>query len=113
MSIRRWRRPGFGRPRLILPRSALRSRGDPTKLELGREAIADMLRPQLPDQNIGQDFVGIGWFCSGKDDAFQFGHLGQDEGFLAEMRMFPTRGQGAVVMVNSIQGWFLLRRRTR
>jgi CubicO group peptidase (beta-lactamase class C family) len=82
-------------------------RGDVTNLALGREAIADMLRPQLRDQSVGQDFVGLGWFCSGKDDAFQFGHQGWNEGFLAEMRMFPARGQGAVVMLNSIQGWFL------
>jgi hypothetical protein len=66
-----------------------------------------MLRPQLRDQKIGQDFVGLGWFCAGKDEQFWFGHQGGNEGFLAEIRMFPALGQGAVVMVNSIQGWSL------
>jgi CubicO group peptidase (beta-lactamase class C family) len=82
-------------------------RGDPTNLKLSRETVTDMLRPQLRDQKIGQDFVGLGWFCSGADEIFQFGHQGGNEGFLADMKMFPARGQGAVVMVNSIQGWFL------
>jgi CubicO group peptidase (beta-lactamase class C family) len=82
-------------------------RGDPSKLELSRETVAGMLRPQLPAQTIGQPFVGLGWLCSGKDNEFQFGNTGGNEGFLAEMRMFPALGQGAVVMVNSIQGWFL------
>jgi CubicO group peptidase (beta-lactamase class C family) len=82
-------------------------RGDLTKLKLGREAVADMLRPQLRGQKIGQDFVGLGWFCSGEGDLFRFGHQGGNEGFLAEMRMFPALGHGVVVMINSIQGWFL------
>jgi CubicO group peptidase (beta-lactamase class C family) len=79
-------------------------RGDSSRLELSREAIASMLRPQLRDQRIGQDFVGLGWFCAGKDEEFQFGHRGRNEGFVAEMKLFPAPGQGAVVMINSIQG---------
>lgn len=79
-------------------------RGDPSRLELSQEAIASMLRPQLRDQRIGQDFIGLGWFCAGKDEEFQFGHRGRNEGFVAEMKMLPARGQGAVVMINSTQG---------
>jgi CubicO group peptidase (beta-lactamase class C family) len=82
-------------------------RGDRSPLGLRQETVAAMLRPQLPDQANGQDFVGLGWFCAGKDDKFQFGHQGANEGFLAEMRLFPARGRGAVVMNNSIQGWRL------
>jgi CubicO group peptidase (beta-lactamase class C family) len=82
-------------------------RGDRSPLGLKQDTVAAMLRPQLPDQVIGQDFVGLGWFCAGKDDKFQFGHQGGNEGYLAEMRLFPTQGRGAVVMNNSIQGWRL------
>jgi CubicO group peptidase (beta-lactamase class C family) len=82
-------------------------RGEASKLGLSRAAVAGMLRPQLPDQKPGEDFVGLGWFCTGKDKEFELGHQGGNEGFLAEMRMFPALGQGAVVMINSIQGWFL------
>ena len=80
-------------------------RGDQSALGLKRDSVAEMLRPQLPDQETGQDFVGLGWFCAGKDDDFQFGHQGANEGYLAEMRLFPAQGRGAVVMNNSIQGW--------
>jgi hypothetical protein len=66
-----------------------------------------MLQPQLPHQKAGENFVGLGWFCSGRDDDFQFGHEGQNEGFLATLRLFPARGRGGVVMNNSIQGWRL------
>jgi CubicO group peptidase (beta-lactamase class C family) len=80
-------------------------RGDRSTLGLKQGTVAEMLRPQLPDQKIGQDFVGLGWFCTGKDDEFQFGHQGQNEGYLAEMKLYPAYGRGAVVMNNSIQGW--------
>lgn len=82
-------------------------RGDPSKLGLSQETIACMLRPQLPDQKIGEAFVGLGWFCAGNDKEFRFGHSGGNEGFLANMRMLPALGKGAVVMINSMQGWFL------
>ncbi len=82
-------------------------RGDWSPLGLKQETVAAMLRPQLPDQAIGQDFVGLGWFCAGKDDKFRFGHQGANEGYLAEIRLFPAHGRGAVMMNNSIQGWRL------
>jgi hypothetical protein len=67
-----------------------------------------MLRPQLPDQSEGREFVGLGWFCAGEGDAFRFGHAGADHGFLADLRLYPATGQGAAVMLNSNQGWPLL-----
>jgi hypothetical protein len=68
-----------------------------------------MLRPQLEHQKIGEsEFVGLGFFCNGKDDAFYFGHGGWDEGFVAQMRFYKNIGKGAVVMLNSNEGFPLL-----
>ena len=80
-------------------------RGERSALGLKQGTLAEMLRPQLPDQQIGQDFVGLGWFCAGQGDEFQVGHQGGNEGYLAEIRLFPAQGRGAVVINNSIQGW--------
>lgn len=82
-------------------------RGDPAKLRLAPETVSSMLRPQLPDQEIGQEFVGLGWFCSGKEETFRFGHEGWNHGYLATMFVLPAIGKGVVVMVNSNQGWML------
>jgi CubicO group peptidase (beta-lactamase class C family) len=82
-------------------------RGDPSKLGLAPETVSSMLRPQLPDQEIGQEFVGLGWFCAGKEQTFRFGHEGWNHGYLATMLMLPAIGKGVVVMVNSNQGWML------
>jgi CubicO group peptidase (beta-lactamase class C family) len=83
-------------------------RGEITGLALSRESLAAMLRPQLPDQAEGSEFVGLGWFCAGEGDAFRFGHTGGNHGFLAALRLYPATGQGAAVMINSHQGWPLL-----
>jgi CubicO group peptidase (beta-lactamase class C family) len=81
-------------------------RGERSALPLNAESVRSMLQPQLPDQTIGEHFVGIGWYCSGEGDDFCFGHQGVDEGFLAEIRVLPNRGKAAAVMINA-HGWLL------
>jgi CubicO group peptidase (beta-lactamase class C family) len=81
----------------------LHDRKAPTLLT--KETIETMLCPQLDYQKMGEDnFVGLGFFCQGKDDRFHFGHGGWDEGFVALMRIYKNLGKGAVVMVNSNEG---------
>jgi CubicO group peptidase (beta-lactamase class C family) len=82
--------------------------GDGPALGLKQETVMEMLRPQLPDQKAGQDFSGLGWACSGADEEFRIGHGGWNEGFIAELTLFPALGKGAAVMINSVQGWPLL-----
>jgi len=76
---------------------------------LTKETIESMLRPQLEEQKNGEsDFVGLGIFCSGKEDGFYFGHGGWDEGFIAIMRFYKNLGKGAVIMLNSNEGFPLM-----
>ena len=76
---------------------------------LTKETIEMMLHPQLEDQKIGDsDFVGLGFFCTGKEDRFYFGHGGWDEGFVATIRFYKNLGKGAVVMINSNEGFPLI-----
>jgi CubicO group peptidase (beta-lactamase class C family) len=79
-------------------------RGNSSKLGLAPETVNSMLRPQLPNQETGQEFVGLGWFCSGKEQSFRFGHEGWNFGYVATMLMLPAIGKGVIVMVNSHQG---------
>jgi CubicO group peptidase (beta-lactamase class C family) len=82
-------------------------RGNSSKLGLAPETVSSMLRAQLSSQETGQEFVGRGWFCSGKEQTFRFWHDGWNHGYVATMLMLPTIGKGVVVMVNSNQGWML------
>jgi CubicO group peptidase (beta-lactamase class C family) len=83
-------------------------RGEDSRFGLSQESLSEMMRPPLPNHASGTDFVGLGWFCYGDGDAFRFGHAGLNHGFLADARFYPATGQGAVVMINSNQGWPLL-----
>jgi CubicO group peptidase (beta-lactamase class C family) len=72
---------------------------------LTKETIEAMLLPQLAHQKAGEgEFVGLGFFCAGKDDGFHFGHGGWDEGFVANVQFYPNIGKGVVVMINSNEG---------
>lgn len=82
-------------------------KGSSSKLGLTPETVSSMLRPQLPNHEIGQEFVGLGWFCLGKEQTFRFGHDGWNHGYVATMLMLPAIGKAVVVMVNSNQGWML------
>ncbi len=46
--------------------------------------------------------------CSGAGEEFCIGHGGVNEGFLAQLTLWPALGRGVAVMINSIQGWPLL-----
>jgi len=72
---------------------------------LTKETIETMLYPQLEDQKIGEgEYVGLGFFCGGKEESFNFGHGGWDEGFVTEMRFYKNLGKGAVILFNSNEG---------
>jgi beta-lactamase family protein len=78
--------------------------GDQSPLGLSRESAAEMLKPQL-QTHVEGDFVGLGWECAGKGEAFQCRHLGWNEGFVAGLWLYPAVGKGAAIMINSNQGW--------
>lgn len=77
---------------------------------LSCELVASMLVPQLKHQVLGEgEFVGLGFFCNGKDNNFCFGHSGQDQGFVADMQFYKALGKGAVIMTNFNEGGMLIR----
>jgi CubicO group peptidase (beta-lactamase class C family)/dienelactone hydrolase len=69
---------------------------------LSKERAAQMLSSTV------QDDMGIGFFLEGKGETQRFGHGGWDEGFVAKATFYKDRGQGAVVMINSNEGFVLL-----
>lgn len=79
-------------------------RGEPSRLGLTPESLAEMLQPPLPDQGGGGEYLGLGWICRGADAGFSFGHTGGNEGFISDFRLFPEQARGAVVMTNGAGG---------
>jgi len=80
-------------------------RGDASALGIDRDAISEMLMPQLPDQKADGRYYGIGWLCFGQGEAFRFGHTGHNEGYLSSMWLLPERGKAAIMLLNSNRGF--------
>jgi CubicO group peptidase (beta-lactamase class C family) len=64
-------------------------------------AARAMLGPQL-------ESFGPGFLVDGRDDDIQFLNRGKTHGFACVFVLFPVRGQGAVVMTNSDNGFTLI-----
>ncbi len=68
-----------------------------------KETIEEMLKPQKIMSEIG-----IGFFLESKGDSTRFGHNGWDEGFVAMAKAYKNLGKGAVILVNSNEGYELM-----
>ena len=70
---------------------------------LSQATVQTMLSPQIENQGLG---VNLG--DDGKD-RFYFYHRGAIEGYQTYVVGYPKRGQGAVIMTNSDNGYFLIK----
>lgn len=70
---------------------------------IAQETIEEMLTPQKIASHIG-----MGFFLNGKDESIRFEHGGWDEGFVTEFVAYKKLGKGAVVMVNSNEGYAIM-----
>jgi len=68
-----------------------------------KETIDEMLKPQKVAPHIG-----IGFFLESKGDSTRFGHNGWDEGFVALLTAYKKSGKGAIIMVNSNEGYSIM-----
>lgn len=80
-------------------------RGEPGAI-LSTATIREMMTAQAPEQ--GVDAVGLGVFLSGEGETARFAHSGGNAGFSCQLLAYQRRGQGAVVMTNSDDGWFVI-----
>ena len=70
-------------------------------------------REMVTRQPIRGDKIGISFFLAGESDSARFEHTGSNEGFLTEFVMYVRGGWGAVVMMNSSEGFALTAEITR
>lgn len=69
---------------------------------LSPETARAMLTPQRGGP------TGLGVFVEGSEPSLRFRHSGTGQGYQCEMVVYPSRGQGAVVMTNSDSGHMLV-----
>ena len=68
-----------------------------------KETVDEMLKPQKV-----MNEIGIGFFLQSKGDSTRFGHNGWDEGFVAMLVAYKKLGKGAIIMVNSNEGYGIM-----
>jgi CubicO group peptidase (beta-lactamase class C family) len=72
---------------------------------LSPEMARQMISSQVAvGQNFGGGFFGLGVRIEGDGDSISFGHGGRDEGFVAQVTMWPKLGRGYVVLTNGVSG---------
>lgn len=69
--------------------------------EMARQMVFKQVQQKPP---FGTGFWGLGVAVGGDGDSLYFEHGGRDEGFVAEMIMWPNRGRGYVIMMNGVSG---------
>jgi CubicO group peptidase (beta-lactamase class C family) len=72
---------------------------------LSQAAAAEMLTTQVKVQPpYGSGEWGVGVALAGAGDSLTFSHGGRDEGFVAQVYMWPRLGRGYVIMMNGVNG---------
>ena len=73
--------------------------------------VKQMLTPQVevPASFSGPEksYWGLGVQLQGAGDSLRFSHGGRDEGFVADLVMWPARRRGIVIMTNGVSGGLL------
>lgn len=68
---------------------------------MARQMVSKQIQQQAP---YGNGFWGLGVAVGGDGDTLSFSHGGRDEGFVANLIMWPQKGCGLVIMMNGVQG---------
>jgi hypothetical protein len=68
---------------------------------MAKQMVSKQMHQQPP---YGNGYWGLGVAVAGDGDSLSFSHGGRDEGFVADMFMWPNRGRGFVIMMNGVQG---------
>lgn len=91
----------LGRWAIALSHSYRGERGGVLSTPMAKEMLTKQMRVLPP---YGNGFWGLGVSVAGDGDSLSFSHGGRDEGFVANMVMWPARGRGLVIMMNGVNG---------
>jgi CubicO group peptidase (beta-lactamase class C family) len=78
-------------------------RGEPggvLSTTMAKQMVSKQMHQQPP---YGNGYWGLGVAVAGDGDSLSFSHGGRDEGFVADLFMWPNKGRGFVIMMNGVQ----------
>lgn len=68
---------------------------------MAKQMISRQVQQKPP---FGNGYWGLGVAVGGDGDSLFFTHNGRDEGFVAQLVMYPNTGKGLVIMMNGVTG---------
>ena len=97
-----WTTPSdLSRWAIALSHSYRGERGGVLSTTMARQMVSKQVHQQA---TYGTGYWGLGVEVAGDGDSLSFSHGGRDEGFVANVVMWPHLGRGLVIMMNGVQG---------
>lgn len=93
--------PDLARWAIALAHSYRGERGGVLSTATARQMVSKQVVVKPP---YGSGYWGLGIAVNGDGDSLQFSHDGRDEGFVAQMFMYPNLGRGLVILTNGVSG---------
>ena len=93
--------PDLARWAIALAHSYRGEPGGVLSTAMARQMVSKQVTVKPP---YGTGYWGLGIAVNGDGDSLQFSHDGRDEGFVAQMLMYPNLGRGLVILTNGVSG---------
>ena len=99
--------PELARWGIVMSRAWKGERVGPLSPAMTRQMLTRQIKLAPPYGSPSGSWWGLGVEVRGEGDSLQFSHGGRDEGFVAQLVMWPASGRGLVIMMNGVNGGLL------
>ena len=97
----------LGRWGLSIMRAYNGSAGGPLSPKMAKQMLTPQVEVPSTFSGPEKSYWGLGVELHGAGDSLRFSHGGRDEGFVADLVMWPARRRGIVIMTNGVSGGLL------
>ena len=99
--------PELARWGIAMSRAWKGERVGPLSTAMTRQMLSPQVKLAPPYGSPNGSWWGLGVEVRGEGDSLMFSHGGRDEGFVAQLFMWPASGRGVVIMMNGVNGGLL------
>ena len=96
--------PELARWGIAVSRAWKGERVGPLSPAMTRQMLTPQIKLAPPYGSPSGSWWGLGVEVRGEGDSLMFSHGGRDEGFVAQLSMWPASGRGLVIMKNGVKG---------
>ena len=97
----------LGRWALSVIRAYNGNAGGPLSPKMAKQMLMPQVQVPVAFSGPERSYWGLGISLQGAGDSLRFSHGGRDEGFVADLVMWPAKRRGIVIMTNGVSGGLL------